>query len=111
MSKLWGTEVGFFPTSQDSKDQAVELILLESANMCWRLRIFIVIWAGISHATKHTDLNPCLPRAVSAQGMRVPRAKAVCAGLSAMLLWKTWGYHKHFVALMQSKLSAADHSH
>lgn len=77
-SKLWSTKTpAFFSTSQDSKDQAVQLILLESANVCWRLRIFMVIWAGISHATKHTvDLNQCLPRAMSAQGMSFPRAKA-----------------------------------
>lgn len=33
----------FFSTSQDSKDQAVKLILLQSANMCLRLKIFKAI--------------------------------------------------------------------
>lgn len=40
----------------------------------------MVIWAGISHATKHAvDLNQCLPRAMSAQGMSFPPAKAIRA--------------------------------
>lgn len=58
----------FFPTSQDSKDQAVELILLESANTCWRLRIFMVIWAGTSHAT-----NQSLSKSVPPRGCVCPR--------------------------------------
>lgn len=62
-----------------NKEQAVQLILFESASICQTLRISVVIWAGISHAMKHrVDLNQCPHRAMCSQGKSLPHIRNTC---------------------------------
>lgn len=86
--ELWSPETpAFFVLLKTvNKEQAVQLTLLESANICQTFRISMVIWAGISHAVKHrVALNQCLPRAMCSQRKILPHIKNTCTRPNAEL--------------------------